>query len=147
MTLWRVDVCGVSHRFVEADSSEEAKALVREAFIAALALTAAPANATISKAYESATSVQKRNLLARIDGLVNPRERASAKSAIERLERLIEFSEREQEWIKTQVEGAPPMSPETAAKIARLMEIDHVEDNFRKLPDWDPKSPIHGGRP
>lgn len=147
MTLWRVDVCGVSHRFVEAGTKAEAEAQVVRALVEALDVRASDAGADLTRAYERAGPLQRKNMLARLDGLTNPRERQSSRSAKRRLERMAERDADERAWVEGQVEQAPPMSPEAVDQIVRLLEVQHVEERLMRLPEWDRHSPIHGECP
>jgi hypothetical protein len=144
MTLWRVDVCGISHRYVAAESKEDAADQVRDALIAAIDLHADKADASISRAFSKAGPVQKRGMLARLDGLTNPRERRSAKGTKRRLERALERAEAEQAWIEDALGSAPPLSPEVVDRLVTLLEVRHVEESFDRLPSWDRQPPIYG---
>lgn len=43
--------------------------------------------------------------------------------------------------MKAILAGSPPISPDAADQIARLLEIRHIEGNYSRLPDWDRHSP------
>jgi hypothetical protein len=147
MTLWRVDVCGVSHRFVEAETKADAEAQVVLALVEALDVRASDAGADLTRAYERAGPLQRKNMLARLDGLTNPRERLSSRTAKRRLERMVARDAEERAWIEGQVAQAPPMSPEAVDQVVRLLEIRHVEERLMRLPERDRHSPVHGERP
>ncbi|MCA5893287.1 hypothetical protein LEP48_07930 [Isoptericola sp. NEAU-Y5] len=83
-------------------------------------------------------------MLAKLDGLTNPRERQSSRSARRRLEREIKREKAESEWMTGAVRGAPPVSQETIDLLVRLGEVQHIEESHLRLPEWDRKSPIHG---
>lgn len=146
MALWRVDVCGLAHRFVDADTKKHAEKLVTEALVAALDIRASKAHRWLAEAYASAGPIQRKNLLAHVDGLTNPRERQDARSARRRLARLMKRDQEERSWLRSQVEASPPVSPELADEVARLLAITHVERSFTRLPEWNQRSPWHGDR-
>lgn len=110
-------------------------------------MRASDAGADLRRAYERAGPLQRKNMLARLDGLTNPRERQSSRSAKRRLERMAERDAQERAWIERQVEQAPPVSPDAVLQIVRLLEVRHVEERLMRLPEWDRHSPIHGERP
>ncbi len=56
---------------------------------------------------------------------------------------MVEREKEEAAWVSSALTGAPPISPETADRIARLLEVRHVEKNYSELPQWDRHSPIH----
>lgn len=147
MALWRVDVCGVSHRFVEAETKAGAEEQVVRALVKAMDVRASDAGPDLTRAYERAGPLQRKNMLARLDGLTNPQERRSSRLAKRRLERMAERDAEERAWIEGQVQQAPPMSPEAVEEIVRLLEVRHVEERLMRLPEWDRHSPIHGERP
>lgn len=120
-------------------------AQVLASLVEALDLRVTAADQSISATYEKASGPRKRYILARIDGLTNPKERQSSKSAIRRLERLVEHHRKEQEYIRRMAASGPPVSPETIDKIVRLTEVAHVEEMYFRMPGWDGQSPIHGG--
>ena len=144
MTLWRVDVSGVSHRFVEAESKTEAVDAVKQALVDAMDIRATDAGAALNRAYESAGPLQRKNLLARLDGLTNPQERQSSRSARRRLEREVARADAEAELRAEHVRKAPPMAPGAVDSIVRLLEVKHIEVSHQRLHEWDRKSPIHG---
>jgi hypothetical protein len=144
MTLWRVDVCGVSHRFVDAESKDQAEALVVHALVEAMDVRATRAEPSLARAFEFAGPIRRRTILAYVDGLTNPQERRTAKAARRRLARLIKYELQERDWIREQARQTPPLSPDAVDALVRLQEVLHVERNFSRLPTWDRASPIHG---
>lgn len=144
MALWRVDVCGVSHRFVEAESRAEAEEAVRRALLEAMDIRASDAGRYLGRAFEDAGPLQRKRMLARLDGLTNPRERRSSTSAQRRLERDAARARAEDEWASQSLGSAPPVSPETLDSIVRLMEVQRIEVEHLRLQEWDRKSPVHG---
>ncbi|HWV76755.1 MAG TPA: hypothetical protein VN027_05520 [Isoptericola sp.] len=144
MTLWRVDVCGVSHRFVEADTKAEAEDAVRQALLDAMDVRATDAGASLTRAYEGAGPHQRKKLLAKLDGLTNPRERQSSRSARRRLEREIKREEAEAEWMAGALRGAPPVSQDVIDLLVRQGEVRHIEVSHLRLHEWERKTPIHG---
>lgn len=72
MTLWRVDVCGVSHRFVEAETKAQAMAAVEAVIVRSLDLRAEVAASGLRKYFEHLGPIQRRNLLAALADLRAP---------------------------------------------------------------------------
>ncbi|MBF0686718.1 MAG: hypothetical protein IR158_02975 [Cellulomonas sp.] len=72
MAVWRVDVCGLSQRYVEAETRAEVEDLVRHALLEALDVRAVPAPREIERVYMKAGPLQRKKLLARLDRLTNP---------------------------------------------------------------------------
>lgn len=144
VTLWRVDICGVSHRYVEVESNQEARQAVVEAPIASFDLRASEAAPWIARAYDKAGPIQRKNMLAQIDGLTNPRERRSARNARRQLERMDERAEAEREWVTSATRKAPPVSPEVADQLAQRAAVYHTEESYLRVPEWERHSPIHG---
>lgn len=135
-------MCGVSHRFVEADDARGAERAVVEAIVAALDVRADAADPGLRRLYAKAGPLQRKNLLARLDGLTNPSERRSARSAKRRLERMALFEEQERAWVGEH--PGPPVSPAALDQLVRLLEVRHIEESLLRLPEWDRRSPIHG---
>jgi hypothetical protein len=144
MPFWRVDVGGVTHRYVSAETRREAEEAVVTSRIASLDVRASPAGVALTRAYESSGPVRRKGMLARLDGLTNPRERASSKSARRRLARLIRFEMQERAWVEEQHWASPPLSPGVIDDLVRLQAVVHVEKNFDRLPEWGRHSPVHG---
>lgn len=144
MPLWRVDVSGVSHRYVEAETKDEAVFQVEQALIRAMNIRATPAHPNLKETYVALGPLQRKNLLASIEGLTNPQERQRSKAAKRRLERLVKREQEEAEWKRSARAKVPPMSPELADEIARMLELRHIERNYDRLPEWGRHSPIHG---
>jgi hypothetical protein len=144
MPLWRVDVGGVSHRYVDAPTRADAVREVEVSLLRAIGVHASPAHHQLARIYEGLGPIQRKNMLAKIDGLTNPRERNSARSAQRQLERLIARNQEEEQWARSALAGAPPISPATADELARLAEVRHVEGLFTRPPEWDRRPPLHG---
>jgi hypothetical protein len=134
----------VSHRFVYAPSRGDAEREVMNSIMAALDIRATPAGAALTSAFEKSGPIRQKGLLARLDGLRNPRERESARSARRRLARLIRYDLQERAWLLAQAKASPPISPAALEQLIRLREVAHVERQFTRLPEWDRQSPIHG---
>lgn len=66
--LWRVDVLGISHRFVEAESQVEAESIVRDQILHALDIEASLADPTLSSMFKASGPIQKKRLIAAMDG-------------------------------------------------------------------------------
>ncbi len=147
MALWRVDVCGVSHRFVEAATRSEAEDAVRQALVDAMDIRASDAGARLTRAYDGAGPVQRKGLLMRLDGVTNPKERQSSKSAHRRLEREVARQQAEREWVAGHLGSAPPVSPEQIDHLVRVLAMRRIEDAHMKLPEWERQSPVHGETP
>lgn len=147
MTVWRVEVCGLSHRYFEAESRDDAEEQVRRARLAGLDVRAAPAPREIERAYVTAGPLQRKKLLARLDGLTNPRERQGSRSALRRLERQVERARWEQEWVEGRVRSAAPVSPDVIDHLMRVLAPQHIEQHHLRLPEWDRHSPAPTQRP
>lgn len=143
MPLWRVDVGGVSHRFVEAATKKAAVEQVERALLDAMDIRATAADPHVTATYHQLGPIQRKNMLVRLDGLTNPQERQQSKAAQRRLARLLELEKQEAAWVASALAGAPPVSPAAADELARLLAVKHVERNYEKLPEWDRHSPIH----
>ncbi|MFC7359636.1 hypothetical protein [Nocardioides astragali] len=83
--LWRVEVAGVSHRYVEADTVDDAVATVREAVLDSFDLQGRPAPPAVAQIYGELTRSQKKKVLTALDGLINPDGLIDAKRARRRL--------------------------------------------------------------
>jgi hypothetical protein len=144
MILWRVDVCDVTHRYVEARSPEHAAEQVRTSITNGKELRVTAATDSLSIAFAGAGKIKKRKMLDRLDGLTNPHQRRSSKAAKRKLRRLVENEEQELAWLKGAVETLPPISPESLDRLIRLQSISHIEQNHDRLSDWDRDQPLLG---
>lgn len=141
MPLWRVDVAGVSVRFVDAPSKTAACRLVERDLIASLGVTASRAGSHLEDTYAAAGPIQRKRLLAAMDGLTSPATRRSNRLQLDKLQRWLE---REEAWIEATVAKAPPPAdPEAVARIIVNAEIRHVERNLRHRADGLPASWAH----
>lgn len=144
MSLWRVEVAGVSHRFVDAASAEDAVAAVTQSILEALDLTAAPASAILADVYEAAGPIKKRNLLAAMDGLTSPRSLDDSRRARRQLKRLITFEESSAAWIRNHPN--PPLPPVDVLEIHRMVkmsEVQHIERAMLRLREGEKRSHLH----
>src|SRR4051812_22039446 len=91
MALWRVDVAGVSHRFVDAENREDAVASVISAILDTLDVRATPARSAVARLYESSGPIQQRRLIDAMDGLTPPGGLRSARLARRRLARQLRY--------------------------------------------------------
>jgi hypothetical protein len=124
--LWRVDVSGVSHRFVEAASREEAAQAVRDAVIKELDIRAEPASGTLRQVYRGLPQQRRRRLIEAMDGLAPPRTFRTAKSARRRLAREWRQHLAEKAWIAANMGPARPAAPEHVDMLLRQMETDRL---------------------
>ena len=90
MILWRVDVAGVSHRLVDAETKEEAIAAVAAELLDAVNLRAAAVDAGTQHLYEGLSAARKRTFIASMDGLASPRIRGSRRAGRRRRGALVE---------------------------------------------------------
>ena len=104
---------------------------------------ASHASPAIERAYARAGPLQRKKLLTRLDGLTNPRERQSSRSALRRLEREVERARQEQGWAEGQARNAPPVSPDVIDHLMRVLALQHLELNDLGLPGRDRCSPLH----
>lgn len=142
--LWRVDVGGVSHRFVEAGTTQEAIDLVAASLIASFDLRVTRANATLTKVHSDAGPLKKKSLLASLDGLIDPTAHQDARLARRRLARLIRQDCSARAWLRDQAAKLPPLaSPGRIEELVRSAEVHHIERNFGRLRSWERRSPLH----
>lgn len=128
MSLWRVDVAGVSHRFVEASTAEEATSLVKTALVASLDVRASPAPAVIARMYDDAGLVGRKRVIAALDGLTPPSGIRDAKNARRRLARQIRYDRALRDWVKAKTSTAPRVAdPELLARLLTRTEGVHGE--------------------
>lgn len=128
---------------MEAGTKEEAVEQVQRSLIEAMDVRATAAERHLAATYQKLGPIQRRNMLTKLDGLTNPAERQESKAALRQLTRAVEREKEEAAWISSALADAPPISPETADRLARLLEVRHVEKNYNELPSWDRHSPIH----
>lgn len=134
MTLWRVDVAGVSHRFVEAETAAGARAHVIEAVLASLDVRASPAPKDIARMYEASGPVQRTNVIAALDGLTPPSGMREAKRARQRLARQIRYDRALREWVKDKTATAPRVAdPELLSRLLMRTEGVHVRTVRERL--------------
>jgi hypothetical protein len=144
MALWRVDIGDVSHRYVDAETKTEALSLVIAPLIAGLDLRASPATRTLASMYDQAGPNKRKQIIASMDGLTNPRARQQARAARRRLARLIKYDLKLREWLRQEYAKAPPIPPpDNLDAVVRAAEIRHIEQNFHRLREWERHSPIH----
>jgi hypothetical protein len=127
MGLWRVEVAGVSHRFVEAEDRERAMAVVAEAILEACDLRVTSAAPVVSQLYEGLGPLQRKRMLAALDGLTSPRGLQDAKRARRRLARQVRYDMATREWARLKVAMAPPIpDPEHMRKLLIGSETAHI---------------------
>ena len=144
MALWRVDVAGLSHRFVEADSAVEAERTVAEAILRGMDIRATKPNTALTSTYETAGPIQRARLLAAMDGLTKPSSRSSVANARRRLERLIRWEEERQAWVDARLASAPPApDPHVIDELLAAQELLHIERNLVRFRTWGAGSPLH----
>jgi hypothetical protein len=146
MALWRVEVGGVSHRYVDAATMGEALDIVREDILKGLRLHVSPARDDLAKQYEALGPVKKKHLLASLDGLISPASRREVGNVRSQLRRLENWRAEADEWVRRKVEEAPrlpPPDPLVLDSLVKYVEIDHVERNLERLDKWRVKSPHH----
>lgn len=143
MTLWRVDVAGVSHRYVDAESKEQAVDVVKRSLLDAIDATATAAPPTIAKIYEGLPPRRRLSHLAALDGLTDPKGLRDAANARRRLARLIKFEREMREWAARQLADAPrPVDPERVARLLKQVELSRLEAVRARLEG--PTSEHHG---
>lgn len=123
MSLWRVEVEGVSTRYVDAESAAHAVATVRELILAAIDIQATRAGTSLQRGYDQAGPAQRRRLLDDLDTLASQRTTRSARSARRRLARQVRFDLQRREWVMNQLEGSPPVAPDVADTLVRRVEM------------------------
>lgn len=143
MGLWRVDVAGVSHRIVEADSKDEAVAAVGAAVLDALNLRAAAVDAGMQHYYAGLSSSRKRTFIASVDGLASPRIRSSRRAARRRLASWVKYDIQEREWIASAMPTGRPADPEAVARFIRSVEIERLERIRARHQEFDREARIY----
>jgi hypothetical protein len=116
----------------------------REAIPRSMDVRVSPAAELLREALRGCSQEQATVDPGAADGLTNPKERRSSKSAKRRLLRMIERDEQERAWLGGVIDSAPPRSPEIVDKLVRLQSIEHVEANLNRLPELDRESTFHG---
>lgn len=118
MSLWRVEVAGVSHRFVEADTQDQAISSVQEAIVETLDLQAVRAPQAIAHVYDTLSRSQRKRMLGALDGLTAPKGVRDAKRARRRLARQIKYDLAYREWVAGKLATAPPIpDPELIRRL------------------------------
>ncbi len=130
----------MSVRYVEAGSSEEAEAQVADSILGAIDLHSSAAHATIASEYEACGPIQRKNMLAALDGLTEPRTRTTTQRQLRRWQKVLDETET---WAAEQVAKAPPPDPARVEKTLRMIELRRVEENMVRLQKW--RSPRHSG--
>lgn len=145
MPLWRVDINQIAHRFVEADTAESAQADVTESLVSAMDLKVAPAETTLAHAYAGAGPIQRKRMLAALDGLVHPHRSArDMRADRRRLARRVLADMEQRAWAKRQVAGSPPLAdPEAVARLLQSVEVSRMEGNMELLRDDGARSPFY----
>lgn len=146
MVLWRVDVAGVSHRIVEAESKDEAVVAVGAAILDALNLKAAAVDASTERYYAGLSRNRKRTFIASVDGLASPRVRSSRRAARRRLAAWIKYDIQEREWLAAATSAKRPVDPEAAARFIRSVEIERVERLRSRHQEFDREPRIYPDR-
>lgn len=145
MTLWRVDVAGVSHRYVPAESADAAVASVEQDIVRALDLRATPAPDYLDEAYDGAGPLQRKKMIAAMDGLSSPRTAWNAGMARRQLNRIVRMDEQAKEWSKGHLRRTPPVDVIKLDLIVKGIEVQHLERNLQHLDDWQRNDNLHGG--
>lgn len=134
MTLWRVQVGGISHRYVNAEDADQATELVRQAIMDSLDLTATKADPIFASTYETSGPVRRKRILAALDGLTSPRSRQDVGIAKRQLARLMRWSDETALWVQDQIsDSPPPPDPKTIDQMVTRAEQEHVEGQRRLL--------------
>jgi hypothetical protein len=133
MTLWRVDVAGISHRYVQAETRAEAVDSVASALVAALDLRVQPADRILANFFEASGPQQKKRLLAVLDGLTPPAGRREARLARRRLARLVRYDAEVRAWVKDTLARLPPVDPEQLAELLGGVELQHIQSVKARL--------------
>lgn len=145
MGLWRVEVAGVSHRYVEAESAEDAEVQVADSIMKALSLHATVANRALSDRFASAGPLTRKRLLASMDGLISPRSRQDVRRELRRLQRLIQFDQDAAAWATARTANAPMPGPDPRIieRLVKSSEVAHIERNLSRLTLQEGRSPLH----
>lgn len=144
MALWRVDVNGLSHRYVEAESRDDAVELVRAAVLREIDLRASAAPSELARRFDAASPLQGKRLLAAMDGLTSPVSKRSSAGARRALERLAKHQDELNEWVKSASASAPPASPEIVDRLVKWGEVEYVERNLERFVH-EARSALHEG--
>jgi hypothetical protein len=123
VSLWRVDIEGVSTRYVDADTAGQAMDEVTEQLMAAIDIRATPAGSALQRGFDQTGPAQRRRLLDDLDTLTSPRSIRSARAARRRLARQIRFDIQRRAWVMSQLELAQPIDPESADQLLRSVEL------------------------
>lgn len=127
--LWRVDVAGVSHRFVEAESKQGAIEAVRESIVEAIDIRAEKADPVLRRLYAGLTSHRRRNIVAALDGLATPAAVRHARSARRRLAREVRFDMSIRDWVERASSSfRRPVDPEGLSVLLRHFEMNRLQE-------------------
>lgn len=129
MPLWKVEIAGVSCRYVEAKVHSQAIARVRDSIIKTLELKASRADSQLEQAYTGANESQRARLIASLDCMAPTKPHASLRKQVERLQ--AQLDEREAWMTRTQAH-TPPASPERMRRVARIVQDADIEVRKRK---------------
>lgn len=144
--LWRVDVLGVSHRYVEAETQSEAEELVRDQILAAIDVRAHEADGHLAAMYEQSGPRQRKRLLVAMDGLRSPRTAMDIGHVRRQLNRIIQMDEEAHRWAKRHIASSPPPpDPLVIDRLIKHAEVERIERNVRHLRDWQRDDHLHGG--
>ncbi|GAB2759188.1 hypothetical protein GCM10027020_09470 [Nocardioides salsibiostraticola] len=145
MDLWKVEVADVAHRYVEAESADDAALQVSASILAGLNIRATPAQATLARKFRESGPLKRRRLLTAMDGLMTPASKKGLQRERARLERLIRSQEAIVLWAEAQPTLPAPADPLMLEKFVKYAEIEHLERNLGRLSNWERKSPFHDG--
>jgi hypothetical protein len=137
MNLWRVDVGGVSHRFVEAESRAQAKQLVTASLLEGLDVVATPAHRVITQTYDAMGPRQRKRMLAALDGLASPRAERQGKAARRALARLVKFDLELRASAKAGNARQRPADPEVIAALLRHVEANSLAEVRTRLREYE----------
>lgn len=128
MSLWRVDIAGVSHRYVAAPSPEEAVDQVTDAIARGLDIRSSPAERVFAEAHAAAGPLVRKRILAALDGLNSPRSRSEIGQARAQLSRLLRWKEEAKAWARDRASESPgPPDPLELDRLVKLTELAHLE--------------------
>lgn len=143
--LWRVDVLGISHRFIQAESQKEAETVVRDQILAALDVEASRADPTLSTMYAKAGPIQRKRLIAAMDGLRSPSHLKTARQARRHLNRIVRDDEAAQAWARQHLDSSPPVDPVHLDELIKHSEVRRIESNLARLREHERKDHLSGG--
>lgn len=144
--LWRVDVLGISHRFVDAETQGEAETFVRDQILGALDLQAQAADSHLTATYDQSGPIQRKRLLAAMDGLTSPRTRRDIGQARRQLNRIIRLDDEARQWADShEPPTPPPVDPLMIDRLIKHAEVARIESNLSHLREWQRNDHLHGG--